>query len=120
MYECRKGTCAHKDIFPLEIYPSLVYLLIPIACGLCNLTGNSMGMFKIMILMNLLRYNIGDATAIIQALVVGTAFPNFFSIIFQPHPNKKTSLVNFNLIMVFIPCSLYGSTLGALLQSFLP
>jgi hypothetical protein len=34
----------------------LVYMLIPIACGLCNMTGNSMGMFKILILMNLLRY----------------------------------------------------------------
>ena len=79
-----------------------------------------MGMFKIIILMNLLRYSIGDATSIIQAFVVGAAFPNFFTIIFQKHPNGKTSLVNYNLVLVFIPCSLYGSTLGALIQSILP
>jgi hypothetical protein len=36
-----------------------------------------MGMFKILILMNLLRYTVEDATALIQAIVVGAALPNF-------------------------------------------
>lgn len=79
-----------------------------------------MGMFKIMILMNLLRYNVGEATAIVQALVIGAALPNFIEIIKEKHPNGKTSLVNYNLVMIFIPCCLYGSTIGALLQSILP
>ncbi len=77
LYHCDNGSCQHDGVFPLQFYPSIIYLLIPIAAGLCNLSGNSMGMFKIIILMNLLRYNISDATALIQALVIGAAFPNF-------------------------------------------
>ena len=79
-----------------------------------------MGMFKIIILMNLLRYTINDATAIIQAVVVGAALPNFIEIIKQKHPNGKTSLVNFNAILILIPCCLYGSTIGSLVQTILP
>lgn len=120
MYHCENGACSHDGIFPLQIYPIFVYLVIPIASGLCNLSGNSMGMFKVMIMMNLLRYNVGDATAIVQALVIGAALPNFVEIIREKHPNGKTSLVNFNLLLIFIPCCLYGSTIGALLQSILP
>jgi uncharacterized membrane protein YfcA len=79
-----------------------------------------MGMFKVVILMNLLRYNVEDATAIIQAIVIGAAIPNFIQLIMVKHPKGNTSLVNYNLILIFIPCCLYGSTLGSLMESFLP
>ncbi len=120
MYYCANSVCKHYEVFPLRVYPSLIYILIPIATGLCNLSGNSMGMFKIIILMNLLRYTVNDATAIIQAVVVGAALPNFLQIIHQKHPNQKTALVNYNIILILIPCCLYGSTIGSLVQSILP
>ena len=40
------------------MYPSIVYLLIPLASGLVNMTGNSMGIFKVLLLMTLLRYSV--------------------------------------------------------------
>lgn len=52
--------------------------------------------------------------------MIGAALPNFLSIIRQKHPNGKTSLVNFNLVYIFIPCSLIGSTFGTLLENILP
>jgi hypothetical protein len=74
-----------------------------------------MGIFKISIFMNLLRYTVEDSTAIVHSVVIGSAFPNFLSIIMQRHSNNKTSLVNYNLVYIFIPCSLFGSTFGTLL-----
>lgn len=70
--------------------------------------------------MNLLRYDLDEATGLAQALVVGTAIPNFISIILKKHPNQLSSLVNYNLIFVIIPCTLIGSTVGSLTQNFLP
>ena len=120
MYSCKDSVCVHDDIFPLSPYTIAVYLFSAIACGLCNISGNSMGIFKILILMNLLRYDLDEATGLAQALLVGTAIPNFISIILKKHPNQLSSLVNYSLIFVIIPCTLIGSTVGSLMQNFLP
>ncbi len=102
-----------------SVYTILVYaILIPLGSGLVNTTGNSMGIFKVLIVMNILRYTSNQATAISQCIVVGSSLPNFFSIILRKHPTLQTSLVNFNLIYVLIPCSLLGSTFGTLAQGF--
>lgn len=55
-----------------------------------------------------------------QALVFGAAIPNFVSVLMRRHPTKITSLVNFNLIYILIPCSLLGSTLGSLITGLIP
>jgi uncharacterized membrane protein YfcA len=55
-----------------------------------------------------------------QALVFGAAIPNFVSVLMRKHPTKITSLVNFNLLYILIPCSLLGSTLGSLITGFIP
>ncbi len=60
------------------------------------------------------------ATALIQAAVVGAAIPNFMSIIVKRHPSRETSLVNYNIVLIFIPCCLFGSTIGSLMQNFVP
>jgi hypothetical protein len=79
-----------------------------------------MGIFKVLIIMNLLRYKGQQSTLITQALVVGAAIPNYILILIRQHPTKITSLVNFNLVIIFIPCCLLGSTLGSLLSKFIP
>jgi len=53
-------------------------------------------------------------------LVVGTALPNFISVIVKKHPNGLSSLVNYKLLAIIIPCSLLGSTIGALTQTLIP
>jgi uncharacterized membrane protein YfcA len=79
-----------------------------------------MGIFKMLILIILLKYNLDEATGLAQAMVVGTAIPNFISVILKKHPTKPTSLVNYKLLYIIIPCSLMGSTVGALGQTLIP
>ena len=79
-----------------------------------------MGLFKMLILVIALNYELGEATGLAQAMVVGSALPNFFTIIFKKHPNGKTSLVNYRLLEIIIPCSLLGSTLGVIIVGFVP
>lgn len=56
MEECRLGVCKHSDIFPLSLYTVLIYLLTGVAAALVNVCGNSMGLFKMLILVMALNY----------------------------------------------------------------
>lgn len=79
-----------------------------------------MGLFKMLILVIALNYELGEATGLSQAMVVGTALPNFVSVILKKHPNGKTSLVNFRILEIMIPCCLLGSVLGAITETLTP
>lgn len=57
---------------------------------------------------------------ITQAMVVGSALPNYIQILIRKHPERIGSLVNFNLVMILIPSCLLGSTLGALVVNYVP
>lgn len=45
-----------------------------------------MGLFKVLLVMNALRYEGVQATMITQAMIVGTAIPNYFSMLVRRHP----------------------------------
>lgn len=78
--------CEHNNVFPLSLYTIIIYLIIPVASGLVNSTGHSMGLFKVLIVINALKYEGVQATMVSQALIVGTALPNYFSILIRKHP----------------------------------
>ncbi len=97
------------------MYSLLIYLLLPIGTGFVNVAGKSMGLLKTTILMNLLRYTSSEATALVQPMVAGAALPNVIAALFKRHPFLNTSLIDYDIILVIIPCSLLGSTLGSFL-----
>ena len=53
-------------------------------------------------------------------LVLGTALYNFIRLVFSRHPEKDTSLVDYNIVSIIIPNVLYGSTIGSLIKDFIP
>ena len=114
------GKCLHNPLFPLEGYPIGIYVLIPFCSALVNTTGNSFGMFKVIVLMIGLNYSEASSTIVAYALTVGTALYNFVSLIFRRHPSKNTSLVDYNIVMIAIPNVLFGSSIGAILNDLLP
>lgn len=70
--------------------------------------------------MDLLDYTESAATVITYPLTVGTALFNFITLIFRRHPSKQTSVVDYNVAIIMIPSVLYGSTIGALVNKFIP
>jgi uncharacterized membrane protein YfcA len=70
--------------------------------------------------MDLLDYSESRATVLSYPLTVGTALFNWFVLIFKRHPTRNTSIVDFNIIMILIPNILFGSTIGALVNKFIP
>ena len=77
-FHCDGSICQHDDIFPLSVYTIAIYVGTGLLAAICNVSGNSMGIFKVLILIILLNYNLDESTGLAQALVVGTALPNFF------------------------------------------
>lgn len=72
-----------------------------------------MGLLKVTLLMNLLRYNSTESTALIQPMVAGSALSNILNVLFKRHPKLNTSLIDYDVILLIIPCSLLGSTVGS-------
>lgn len=122
LYECitSSNTCEHLPVFPLTTYPIIIYCFFPICSAICNLSGNSFGEYKVLMLMDLLNYQANEATIVAYPLITGTALFNFFTLIPKRHPTKNTSLVDYNIVMVLIPNILFGSTIGALVNKFIP
>lgn len=79
-----------------------------------------MGLHKVSILMNLLRYDASQSTTLIQPMVAGSALPNVLSVIFKRHPFRNSSLIDYDIILATIPCNLLGSTLGSFIEKLIP
>ncbi len=70
--------------------------------------------------MDLLNYQQNQATTLAYPLITGTALYNFFDLILKRHPTRNTSLIDYNIVMVIIPNILFGSTIGSLVNKFIP
>ena len=64
MQSCLEGACQHEDIFPLSAYTIAIYLATGIAAAICNVSGSCMGLFRMLILVIALNYELGEATGI--------------------------------------------------------
>jgi hypothetical protein len=86
LYSCVSSKCIHDTVFPLQPVPIIIYILMPFCSGLVNTTGNSMGVFKVLFVLLILKYTGSQATMVTQSMVVGASLSNFFSIISRRHP----------------------------------
>lgn len=120
MFQCISQACQHDNIFPLTVYTSFVYLLLTFGVMMCNVGGLSAGIFKVPILMDLLNYPVNVATTLSYPIVTGAALSNFIQLIPKRHPRKETSLVDYNIVLVLIPCVSFGTTLGVIIVKFIP
>ena len=122
LYQCSEASnnCEHLNVFPLTTYPIIIYCLFPLCSAMCNMSGNSFGEYKVILLMDLLNYQANQATILTYPLITGTALFNAISLIFKRHPDKNTSLIDYNIIMVLLPNNLFGSAIGGLVNKFIP
>lgn len=70
--------------------------------------------------MDMLNYPVNQATYLSYPIVTGASLANFILLIPKRHPSYPTSLVDFNIVLILIPCVIFGSTLGAILVSVIP
>jgi uncharacterized membrane protein YfcA len=120
LYECISSKCVHDGLFPLTAYTGTIYFLLPFCVMLCNVGGLSAGLFKVPILMDLLNYPVNEATILSYPIVTGTALGNYLMLIPKRHPTRDTSLVDYHIVLILIPCVCFGTTLGVIAVETIP
>jgi|JI6StandDraft_1071083.scaffolds.fasta_scaffold104640_2 uncharacterized membrane protein YfcA len=118
-YICQQSFCEHQPMFPLRVYPTVVYILLPFLVTICNIGGLSGGIYKVVVLMDMLNYRVGKATTLVYAMITGGALANFILLLPRRHPQHDTPLVDHGLIFVLLPCILMGSTAGVIVAKVL-
>lgn len=97
----------------------MVYVLLPFLVTICNIGGLSGGIYKVVVLMDMLNYRVGQATTLTYALITGGAFANFILLIPRRNPRNDTPLVDHGLVFILLPCILMGSTAGVIINKLL-
>lgn len=69
--------------------------------------------------MDLLNYPVDIATTLSYPIVTGASMSNFIQLIPKRHPDKDTSLVDYHLVLILIPCVCFGTTLGVIIVQFM-
>lgn len=106
-------------MFPLQVYPLFVYILIPFVVSVCNLGGLSAGAFRILIFMNMLNYPVSKANSLIFVIITAAAMANFFTIVPSKHPTLKGPLVDYNLVYIMMPTLIFGTNFGVFINKLL-
>lgn len=118
-YTCQQSLCQHQPMFPLRLYPTIIYALLPFLVTICNIGGLSGGIWKVVAFMDMLNYRVTEATTLVYAMITGGALANFLLLLPRRHPRLDTPLVDHGLIFVLVPCILTGSTIGVIVNKLL-
>ena len=110
----------HDPLLPPTVYTAFVYLLIPILLSLANVGGLSGGFLKVPFLMDLLNYPQNTATLYTYPLTFGGGLANFFLLVPQRHPLLDRPVVDYNMVLILLPCVVVGTTLGVISNSYVP
>jgi hypothetical protein len=87
---------------------------------LSNVGGLSAGNFKVPIFMDMLNYTVTMATTLVYPVTAGAGLANLIQIIPKRNPIKDTSLIDYHIVKILIPSSIYGSTLGVIILQLIP
>ena len=96
-------------------------IVLPILLGVANIGGIGGGGLVIPVSIALFGFSTREAIAISNATIFGGALARYFCFsIWQRHPHKKTTIVDYTVANVMMPAVLLGSYAGALLNVLVP
>jgi uncharacterized membrane protein YfcA len=119
--QCVNGMCLHKDVFPLTGPEIAGIIILPLLLGFANNGGVGGGGLIIPVCIALFGFNTIQAIALSNAVIcVGACVKYFGFSIRQQHPQKGTTIVDYNLCRVMLPLVLAGSFVGVIVSNILP
>jgi uncharacterized membrane protein YfcA len=113
-------TMTHKDVFPIERYEIIGYILIFLVSALANSAGVGGGPIMTPILVCLFCFNTHTAIPLSQVTVFGGALLAVGMKIPNRHPTRDRPLINYQLIMLVQAPLLFGTAFGAIINTILP
>ena len=119
--KCQGGYCEHKDVLPPIFLEVIGIMILPVLLGLANNGGVGGGGLIIPISIAMFGFTTIQAIALSNSTIfLGAAVRYFGYSIRQTHPNKKATIVDYNLASVMVPLVVFGSFAGTIVSSILP
>ncbi|KRX07294.1 hypothetical protein PPERSA_06909 [Pseudocohnilembus persalinus] len=113
--------CVHEDLFHYTGLEIFCFILAGVLLGFHNLGGLGAGTIKIFILMLILNYSMKQATAFTYPVLFASKIADNIIAVTRKHPIfKGRPLIDYNVVLIFLPGTLLGSFIGAGIFSLIP
>lgn len=122
LFSCLGASCQHLGLFETPALTAAVLVLLVPGVMFSNFAGLSAGIYKVPLLMGVLNYSTAQANFYTYPIVLGAGLANFILLIWRrlPHPSRVGTVIDYNLVVVLIPCVCIGSAVGAICVNFVP
>ena len=118
---CTSGVCLHKNIMPFLAEEIAGIIILPILLGVSNIGGIGGGGLIIPISIALFGFSTREAIAISNATIFAGALVRFFFFsIWERHPHKDKTIIDYSVARIMMPVVLVGSYFGAIMNLFVP
>lgn len=107
-------------VFPLDQNKILGLIAIVVAVTFANAASTGGGSFYVISIMFFFQFDLAVTSALSNSIICVSAIMRFLVLLKERHPVKDTPLVDYNLVMLFLPSSLLGTKIGVLAFMIFP
>ena len=114
------GECKHKKVFPLEALEFVGSFVLGIILAFCNAAGIGGGGIVIPICLIFFRFDTTHSIALSNFNIFVASITRFIMNFRTKHPERNAVVVNYEVVMIMLPCVLIGGLIGVQINSMLP
>jgi uncharacterized membrane protein YfcA len=117
---CQNGKCEHKGVFPMQTSEIFGVFALTALTVLANVGGIGGGGIIIPVTIALFGFSTKEAIALSGALIYSGSLARFAMQINERHPQKDSTLIEYNIVILMLPLVLVGSFIGVLVNIMTP
>jgi len=118
---CTNNVCMHKPVFPATGLEIGGVILLPLLLGFANNGGVGGGGLIIPVCISMFGFNTIQSIALSNFVIFVGAFVRYFGFsIRQEHPQKPSTIIDYNLCSVMLPLVLIGAFVGVMVANIAP
>lgn len=118
---CTNNVCMHKPVFPATGLEIGGVILLPLLLGFANNGGVGGGGLIIPVCISMFGFNTIQSIALSNFVIFVGALVRFFGFsIRQEHPQKPSTIIDYNLCSVMMPLVLIGAFVGVMVANIAP
>jgi uncharacterized membrane protein YfcA len=118
---CQDSTCQHKELFPMEtkeIFGTAILVFLAMLSAAAGIGG---GALIVPILLMMFDFDTKGAVALANGIIFFSGIVKFFIGIRRKHPEiKHKTLIEYNVVLIFISSVLLGAFIGSIVSPSIP
>ena len=117
---CSDSKCLHKTLVPISFFDFLGSFLVICVSALANASGLGGGPLMTIILLVIFNFDTSSAVSLCQVTVFSGTLLGASSRLALRHPTRDKPAIDYEMLLVTITPLLLGTTLGVLIEQYLP